>query len=188
MKHILALLQPRPLFFLNTQVHRTMVSASMRKFSSGINKGHNYNDEGIPVDEELKKRIIEREKALFNSLSEKEQQYYQAYRLSLVKTMEESWKDNKNWWNKITTMTEDEIETLPNEYIRKFGSFLIRYSEMQQVAHTDVNKKLGGMYAQVKNLDALETQEEKDRKQALKERAIIADQSYQYEQTGYMQR
>jgi hypothetical protein len=165
-----------------------MVAASMRTFSSGINKGHNYQDEGIPVDEELKKRIIEREKALFNSLSEKEQQYYQAYRLSLVKTMEESWKDNKNWWNKITTMTEDEIETLPNEYIRKFGSFLIRYSEMQQVAHTDLNKKLGGMYAQVKNLDALETQEEKDSKQALKERAIAANQSYQYEQTGYMQR
>jgi hypothetical protein len=44
------------------------------------------------------------------------------------------------------------------------------------------------MYAQVKNLDALETQEDKDRKQALKERAIAADQSYQYEQTGYMQR
>ena len=102
--------------------------------------------------------------------------------------MEESWKDNKNWWNKITTMTEDEIETLPNEYIRKFGSFLIRYSEMQQIAHTDVNKSLGGMHEQVKNLDALETQDEKDHMQALKERAIAADSSYQYEQTGYMQR
>jgi hypothetical protein len=45
----------------------------MRTFSSGINKGHNYQDDSIPVDEELKKRIIDREKALFNSLSEKDQ-------------------------------------------------------------------------------------------------------------------
>jgi len=102
--------------------------------------------------------------------------------------MEESFNDKKNWWNKITTMTDDEIETLPNEYIRKFGSFIIRHQEMQQVAKLNVNKELDGMYDQVKHLDKLETQEEKDYKQAIKEKAIAADLSYKYEQTGYMQR
>ena len=170
MKHILSLMQPRAFFLNTTHVHRTLTSSlMMRGFSSsGINKGHNYNDETVDFDENIKKRIIEREKAVYDSLSEKEKQYFQAYRLSLVKTMEESWKDNKNWWNKIATMTDDEIETLPNEYIRKFGSFIIRFEEMQQVAHTEVNKSLGGMHDQVKNLEALETQQEKDYNQALK--------------------
>jgi hypothetical protein len=114
----------------------------LRTFSSTSppnNKGHPYNDETVNFDEATKQRMLEKERALFNSLSDKEKQYYQAQRLALVKSMEEAWKDNKNWWNKIHTMTDDEIETLPNEYIRKFGSFMIRYQEMQQVAHTDVN-------------------------------------------------
>jgi hypothetical protein len=131
---------------------------------------------------------LEKERALFNSLSDKEKQYYQAQRLALIKSMEESWRDGKNWWNKINTMTDDEIETLPNEYIRKFGSFIIRYQEMQQVAHTDVNQTLDGMYKQVKNLEALETNEEKEIKQALKEKAIEADSKDKYEPLGYMQR
>jgi hypothetical protein len=78
--------------------------------------------------------------------------------------MEESWKEPKNWWNRIATMTDDEIETLPNEYIRKFGSFIIRYNEMQKVAHVEVNKSLNGMHDQIKRLDALETNEEKEYK------------------------
>jgi len=44
----------------------------MRNFSSGINKGHNYNDDQANFDEAAKQRILEREKAVFNSLSEKE--------------------------------------------------------------------------------------------------------------------
>ena len=44
--------------------------------------------------------------------------------------MDESWKDKKNWWNKVGTMTDEEIETLPNEYIRKFGSFIFRVQEV----------------------------------------------------------
>ena len=141
MKHIFALVQPRSF----AHVQRSLLMP-MRMFSSGINKGHNYNDDQVKFDEAAKQRILEREKAVFNSLSEKEKQYFQAYRLSLIKSMEESWKDNKNWWNRITTMTDDEIETLPNEYIRKFGSFIIRHEEMQKIAHVEVNKSLDGMY------------------------------------------
>jgi hypothetical protein len=56
--------------------------------------------------------------------------------------MEESWNDKNNWWNKVGTMTEQDIEALPNEYIRKFGSFIIRIEEMQKEAHTELNKDL----------------------------------------------
>jgi hypothetical protein len=72
MKHIFALVQPRS-FFLTSKVNRSMMATtSMRNFSSGINKGHNYNDDQANFDEAAKQRILEREKAVFNSLSEKE--------------------------------------------------------------------------------------------------------------------
>ena len=79
--------------------------AAMRGFST-INKGHGYNDEEINQREEVKNRILERERQHFATLSDKEKQYYQAYRLSLIKSLEESWKDKNNWWNKVGTMTE----------------------------------------------------------------------------------
>ena len=116
-------------------------------------KGHPYNDEFVEYDKELKKQVLEREHAHYNSLSEKEKQYFQASRLALVKSMEEAFNDQKNWWNKITTMTDDEMDTLPNEYMRKFGSFIIRYQEMQQVAHTDVNQQINGMYGKIKKME-----------------------------------
>ena len=101
--------------------------------------------------------MLERERAHFDSLSDKERQYYQAFRLSLVKSIEETWRDKNNWWNRVQTMTQEEIEALPNEYIRKFGTFIIRAKEMQQEAHTEVNKDLNNMYANVKNLDQVLT-------------------------------
>jgi hypothetical protein len=64
--------------------------------------------------------------------------------------LEESWNDKNNWWNKIPNMSEDEIDTLPNEYIRKFGSYIFRVQEMQKITHTEVNKDLGDMYEKVR--------------------------------------
>jgi hypothetical protein len=59
----------------------------------------------IPVNEEVKQRILEKERAHFNSLPEKDRLYYQAFRQALIKSTEESWNDKNNWWNKISTMS-----------------------------------------------------------------------------------
>jgi len=40
--------------------------------------------------------------------------------------MEEYWLDPKNWWNKIKNMSETEIDLLPDSYLMKFGTFLIK--------------------------------------------------------------
>jgi len=161
---------------------------AMRAFSTSINKGHGYNDEEIKVNEELKAKILERERQHFATLSEKEKQYYQAFRLSLIKSMEESWNDKNNWWNRVQTMSTEEIETLPNEYVRKFGSFIIRHQEMQQEAHVEVSRSLENMYEGVQHLDQLKTQEEKDYDAFLHKRNVDADTSYLYELEGYMLR
>ena len=130
---------------------------AMRGFSSGINPGHGYNDEEIKVNEQHKTQMIEAERKHFESLSDKEKTYYKAFRLSLIKSMEETWSDKTNWWNRVQTMTEDEIENLPNEYVKKFGSFIIRHQEMQQEAHVEVSRDLEQMYSKIKHLEHLKT-------------------------------
>jgi len=189
MKHLLKHLLPFPRAAAATTSLRLFSSINNNNSGSGINPGHPYNvNEVAHTDEATKQRILAREKQAFESLSEKEKLHYQAFRLSLIKSMEESWKDKNNWWNKVATMTDEEIETLPNEYIRKFGSFIFRVQEVQKVAHTEVNQQLNGMYQEIKTMEKLLTNEEKEAEKELKERAIAADSKWRYELTGYMKR
>ena len=46
-------------------------------------------------------RVLEQEKKLIESLSEKERVYYEAHRLALTKKTEEYFNDKNVWWNKI---------------------------------------------------------------------------------------
>ena len=84
-------------------------------------------------------------------------------------------------------MTQDQIEALPNEYIRKFGSFIFRATEMQREAHEEINKDQG-MYQQIKNLGQIMTNEEIEANEAARQKHLVADTSYQYELEGYMKR
>ena len=75
---------------------------------------------------ETQARFIEKEKKLQESLSEKDRLYYEANRLAVLKSFDEGFKDKNTWWNKLSTMTEDELDQLPPEIIRKFGVFMIK--------------------------------------------------------------
>ncbi len=73
---------------------------AIRCFSkSGHNDGEYFEE--TEQDMKARKDMIERERAHFNSLSEKDKHYYQAFRLSLIKSIEESWADKNTWWNKL---------------------------------------------------------------------------------------
>jgi hypothetical protein len=103
----------------------------------------------------------------------------------LIKSIEESWAGKNNWWNKVAQMTEEDIDMLPNEYLRKFGTFIVKTEEMQKIAHEEVNKRRPE-YQQ--GLEKVKTQSELDHDERDKQRAIRADLSYQYELEGYMKR
>ena len=90
------------------------------------------NNNGIRTPEEFeetRKEILAKERAHFESLSEKDKAYFQAYRLSLIKSMEAAWADKTNWFNKVQEMTQDEIEALPKEYLRRFGTYIVKARE-----------------------------------------------------------
>lgn len=84
-------------------------------------------------------------------------------------------------------MTEEQLDALPNEYIKKFGTFIFKAEEMQAIAHDEINKDLD-MYKQIKGLRKLKTQAEIDAEHALMEKQLKADTSFQYELENYMKR
>lgn len=85
------------------------------------------------------------------------------------------------------SMKEEEIDVLPNEYLRKFGTFILKAEEMQKIAHDEHNKRFPG-YEVLKTLDRLKTEEELSLEEAEKQRSLRSDMSYQYELEGYMKR
>lgn len=137
--------------------------------------------------EAKKEAFLAKERAHFESLPDKDKKYYQAFRLALIKRVEESWADEKNWWNRISNMSTEEMEVLPNEYVRKFGSFIIKTEEIQKIAQEEWNKDLP-QYAGVQTLDSLKTNEDLAHDEEEKQRALRADLSYQYQLEGYMKR
>ncbi len=48
----------------------------------------------------------------------------QADRLALLKMKKENMSDENLWWNKISKMSEDEMDLLPYSFIKKYGSFI----------------------------------------------------------------
>lgn len=86
-------------------------------------------------------------------------------------------------------MKEEEIDVLPNEYIKKFGSYIHKAREMNLITKTQHNQEnLNGWYDQVKNIDRLFTHEELETIEMKKEKQRLADTSYQYELKDYMKR
>ena len=63
-------------------------------------------------------------------------------------------------------MSQEEMDTLPNEYVRKYGTFILKAQDMQKEARTEINQDVGDMYAQIKDLDRLLTQDEIEYKKA----------------------
>lgn len=82
-------------------------------------------------------------------------------RLNLLSLQKESNEDPQAWWNRISTMPEEEMRMLPYGFIKKYGSYLNSIVRMDHVAHLEENKSIKDFWRQIKNLDRLKTDEEK---------------------------
>jgi hypothetical protein len=85
-----------------------------------------------------------------------------ADRLALLETKREMFEDETNWWNKLKTMTNDEMELMPYGFIKKYGTYMLKIREHQQIAHVDENKSFKGRWNEIKRIDKLMTNPEKE--------------------------
>ena len=75
------------------------------------------------------------------------------------------WNDDNIWWNKIQNMSEEEMDLIPYGFVKKYGSFLNSIEDLHKLQHDNENK-VGGKYSQVKDLQELQTNEEKEELEA----------------------
>ena len=52
-----------------------------------------------------------------------------ADRLALIELRREDAHNPKYWWNKIRSMTDDEMELLPFNWLKKYGTFVKKLEE-----------------------------------------------------------
>lgn len=38
-------------------------------------------------------------------------------------------EDEDNWWNKLKTMDDDELELMPYGFIKKYGTYMLKIKE-----------------------------------------------------------
>ena len=91
----------------------------------------------------------------------------------------------------MKSMTVDEMEQLPDEYVKKYTTFIIKNEEMQLESTFNENINNKERYSQIKNLSKLQTNEQKSEVQDTLSKAradIKGDRMFKYTKENYMQR
>ena len=101
--------------------------------------------------------------------------------------MEEYWLDPKNWWNKIKTMSETEIDLLPDSYLIKFGTFLIK-SQENQLLESYYKNISTDWYKSVRELEKLPLEADIKKAEEKLEFQRLADASDKYDRSDYYKR
>ena len=54
------------------------------------------------------------------------------------------------------------MEMMPYGFIKKYGTFVLKIKEQQEIAHLDSNREFKGRWNEIKRVDKLLTDEEKN--------------------------
>ena len=54
--------------------------------------------------------------------------------------MDDVAKDKSTWWGRIESMSQDDMENLPDDVLKKYSSFIIKQEEMQMEMQLEENK------------------------------------------------
>ena len=66
----------------------------------------------------------------------------QVDRMAYLQMQDEAWSSKNKWWNKLATMSKEEMELLPHSIVRKYGVFLEFMQRYQAEAHLDENRRM----------------------------------------------
>tara|TARA_B110000285_G_C15054310_1_gene578704 strand:- start:977 stop:1222 length:246 start_codon:yes stop_codon:yes gene_type:complete len=74
--------------------------------------------------------LVEKYKNDFEqSLDARQKAFLRADRLALLESKKEMFEDEDNWWNKLKTMDDDELELMPYGFIKKYGTYMLKIKE-----------------------------------------------------------
>lgn len=100
-------------------------------------------------------------------------------------------KDKNTWWGRIEAMTEEEMDNLPDDVLKKYQSIIIQGEEAQLDRNFLDNQSNDDRWKFVRNEKRVLTQEQKDAIQTEMQIASAEkgqERIYNYEKEGYMKR
>ena len=130
-----------------------VLTMQLKSVHTGIPKN---NTDLIPPE------MMELEKREFKArVSQKQRDIMAAERLAMLRLQQDYINDQTSWWNKLRTMSEDEMNLMPLGFIKKYGSYITNMQRYDREFHLEENKMISSYFKQVKNLKKLQTDEEK---------------------------
>lgn len=98
--------------------------------------------------------------------------------------------DKTMWWNKVMAMDQDEMDMLPYGFVKKYGTFAQNISQLMEENKMDESRATNNMYDEIKTLNKLMTNDEKEALQNFKVENTDngLNDPENYDQTGYMSR
>lgn len=102
------------------------------------------------------------EKAFEENMTPEQKVFLRQERLVMLEMQKKIGADEMNWWNKLKNMSEYELKLLPYGFMKKYGSMLNFLRRMEKEAHVKENKAYKGYYDQVKEIDRLQHNDEKE--------------------------
>ena len=110
----------------------------------------------------LDPKLISKSKAEFDALPARQKVIYEADRKALIELARQRKTDNNLWWNRLSSMTEEEQELLPLPWIKKYGSQMHKIEENNLLNRFEENWNYEGRGKAIEHLDKLETNEAKE--------------------------
>lgn len=94
------------------------------------------------------------------------------------------------WWNRVATLTEDEMELMPYGFVKKFGTFADQVGRNELESKTDVSKAYKNRWDEVRSMKRLLTNEEKEEIETFKDYNLDngVNNPDDYDHSGYMMR
>ena len=132
----------------------------------------------IPTDntENLPTKFVEEEKKVFQErTTQRQKDIAAAARLAALRLEKDEYDNPNNWWNRLQNMSKEEIELLPEGFIKKYGSFVTNLQRYDREFHMEENKSIKDYFKQIKHLKKLLTDEEKELMRKEFERAYEPD-------------
>ena len=103
----------------------------------------------------------DREKKHFEeNISKRKRMLMQAQRMAFLEISKMPEISETLWWNKLPTMTYDELEMMPISFNIKYGTFVSKIHEAQLHVSRELSERTENRYEHVKKLDRLRTNAE----------------------------
>lgn len=109
---------------------------------------------------DLDKFFKDEKESFEENISKRERLMMQAQRMAFLEINRKPEIMDRLWWNKVVTLSNDDLEMMPLGFTIKYGTFVQKIHEAQLFATRELSQDTENRYEVIKHLDKLKTNAE----------------------------